>query len=152
MQQVSAGETAQWQVWKGRPPCCWCHLYTFSCWCFSPGIIELPTIPVSTILSLPIIIPFFSSLILFHSSFSQLGKFEPRLHNHVILKQSLNDRQLWEYPYQRGYTPVTLGDWHYLVRKVSMFLNRKDEVLFIPVCTIAGLHEFKCPKPHLCYG
>lgn len=77
-------------------PCCWCHLYTFSCQCFSPGIIELPTIPVSTILSLPIILPFFSSLVLFHSSFSQPGKFEPRLHNHVMLKQSLNGRLLWE--------------------------------------------------------
>lgn len=71
-----------------------CHLYTFSRQCFSPGVTEMPTIPVSTILPLPVILPFFSSLVVFLSSFSQfsifLGSLSQDYTTMLYGKQSLN--------------------------------------------------------------
>lgn len=112
-----------------------CHLCTFSCQCFSPGITEMPTIPASTILPLTVILPFFSTLVLFHSSFSQLS---------IFLRSLSQDYTTMLYQKQTALRGPLGERWHTsdtgrltLVRKASMFLSRKDEMLFIRGCRIA---------------
>lgn len=122
---------------------------------FFPGIIEMQTISVSTILPLPVILALLSSLVLFHSSLSQLSIFLRSLSQDYTTmsyqKQSLNRRQLWENSWERGYMPVTQGGWQHLARIDSVFSSRKDDIN--PYLYNSQTWEiFKWPKPRLCHS